>query len=312
MESLHYRPSQVARALSIRRQNLKIGVSCPFVEQDFWIDACRGIEQATQTLQKFGVEVILDKYPSYEGKAQMQSIQRLLSQNVQGLVMTPARDSSRILNEVIPDNIPFCTVVDDCPQSRRLFHVGPNDYVAGRALAKQAMLYRPNHLKAAIIAPNLNLEGTIQRVAGFQDKFKEEHMEDALLCICAIDGQTEKLSYQNIYDKTIELIQTYPKLNAIYVTNGLTQWAAAAVIAAGKQKEIYVFGHEYTNMTKEFLESDPITAIIYQKPASQWHLAIHLLYEYLLGEREAPENNINTECLLITKETLPLVQIEQI
>ena len=48
VESLRYRPSQVARALSIRRQNLKIGVSCPFVEQDFWTDACQGIEHVTE------------------------------------------------------------------------------------------------------------------------------------------------------------------------------------------------------------------------------------------------------------------------
>lgn len=312
VESLHYRPSQVARALSIRRQNLKIGVSCPFVEHDFWTDACQGIEQATQTLQKFGVEVILDKYFSYDEEVHIQSLQRLLSHNVQGLVMTPVRDSGQTLNHLIPESIPFCTVVDDCPQSRRLFHVGPNDYAAGRALAKQAILYRPSSLKAAIIAPNINLEGTIQRVAGFRDMFQEENRSDALLCVCDIDGQTEKLSYENIYDKTRELISLHPELNAIYVTNGLTQWVAAAVISAGKQNDILVFGHEYTNMTKEFVESGAITAIIYQKPASQWYFAIQLLYEYMLGEREIPESNINTECLLITKETLPLLQIGHI
>lgn len=312
VESLHYRPSQVARALSIRRQNLKIGVSCPFVEQDFWTDACQGIEYATQNLQKFGVEVILDKYQSYDAAAQLQSIHRLLPHNIQGLVIVPARDNAQMLNDTIPNHIPFCTVVDDCPQSRRLFHVGPNDYASGRALAKQAMLYRPTDLKAAIIAPNINLEGTVQRVAGFRDKFIEDNLSDALLCICDIDGQTEKLSYENIYEKTLELIKVYPDLNAIYVTNGLTQWVAAALIAAGKQKDVYVFGHEYTNMTKEFLESGSITAIIYQKPANQWNLAIQLLFEYILGEREILESNINTECLLITKETLPLVQIGQI
>lgn len=141
---------------------------------------------------------------------------------------------------------------------------------------------------------------------------KQEQKKHTLLAICEIEGQTEKLSYENIYEKTLELMETYPDLNAIYVTNGLTQWAAAAVIAAGKQNRVYVFGHEYTNMTREFLESGLITAILYQKPADQWELAIQLLYEFLMEERSAPPSYINTECSIITKEMLPLIQIGQI
>lgn len=312
VQSLHYRPSQVARALSIRRQNLKLGISYPFVEQDFWTDAYQGIQRAALQLQKFGVEVICDKYSSYEAENLEQSIKHLLFQNVQGLVLTPVRNSDQALDQLIPKDIPFCTVIDDCPKSRRLFHVGPDDYAMGRVMAKYNLLYRPENLQIAVIAPNINMEGTVRRIAGFRDMLKQEQKEYTLLAVCEIEGQTEKLSYENIYDKTLELIETYPGLNAIYVTNGLTQWAAAAVIAAGKQNSIYVFGHEYTKMTRDFLESGPITAILYQKPADQWELAMQLLYEFLMEERPAPPPYINTECSIITKETLPLVQIGQI
>lgn len=312
VESLRYRPSQVARALSIRRQNLSIGVSCPFVEQDFWTEACRGIQHVSEQLQKFGIEVIVDKYSSYELEAQRKSIERLLSQNVHGLVMTPVRNSDGMLDQLIPQDIPFCTVIDDCPKSRRLFHVGPNDYAMGQMMANLSILYRHDNLKVAVIAPNANMEGTSLRVSGFQDKLIEEHYNSALLTMQEIEGQTEKLSYDNIYDKTLELIQSYPELNAIYITNGLTQWAAAAVIAAGKQSDIYVFGHEYTSMTIDFVTSGPIIASIYQKPASQWDMAIQLLYEYIIGERPAPGPIINTECSIITKEMLPLLQLSQV
>lgn len=312
IKALHYQPSQVARALSIRRQNLKIGVSFPFVEQDFWTDASLGIEYATSQLKKFGIEVIVDKYSSYEPEALHNSVKRLLSRNVDGLAMTPAHNNDPMLDQIIPESIPFCTVIDSCPHSRQLFHVGPNDYAMGEAMAKLAILYRQPNLKVVVIAPNANMEGMIQRISGFRSKLEKENQSDALLTICPIDGQTEKMSYENIYDKTIELIQAYPSLNAIYITNGLTQWAAAAVIAAGAQSNVYVFGHEYTSMTKEFVENGPIIASIYQKPAYQWNIAIQTLYEYLIGDIPVPEPNINTECLIITKETLPLVQIGKI
>lgn len=309
--SLNYHPSQVARALSIRRQNLKIGVSCPFVEQEFWTDACNGINHAAQQQQKFGIEVILDKYSSYDIAAQKQSLDRLLAMNVQGLMLTAVQDVDQMLNATIPADTPFCTVIDDCPASRRLFHVGPNDYAMGQVIAKQALLYRPENLHAAVIAPNSSMAGTTKRLSGFRDKFAEEHRENALLTICNIEGQTEKLSYENVYDKTLELIQTYPSLNTIYVTNGLTQWTAAAVMAAKKQSEIYVFGHEYTSMTREFIEAGPIIATVFQKPAYQWELAIQMFCEYLIGDRTITEQYINTECALITRETLPLVQFNQ-
>ena len=307
IETLHYHPSQVARALSIQKKNFKIGVSCPFVEEYFWTDAKSGVLTAAAQLEKFGVEVILDHYSSYAADDQRHSIERLLSRGVNALAMTPARDSVELLNTLIPEDIVFCTVIDDCPDSRRLFHVGPDDYAMGQTLARLAMLYRPAGLHCAVIAPNMHLEGTVKRLAGFQDRLKEENQADSLLEICPIEGFTEKQSYDNIYEKTLSLASVYPQLNAIYVTNGLTQWAASALLKIKKQTEIQVFGHEYTSMTEDFVLSGAITATVYQKPAQQWHQAITLLSEYLMQEREAPTGNIYTECAIITRESLPLL-----
>ena len=307
IQTLQYHPSQVARALSIQKKNLKIGVSFPFVEEYFWTDAKAGIVAASAQLEKFGVEVILDLHNSYAAEDLQRSVERLLSRGVNALAMTPARESAEILNKLIPDDIVFCTVVDDCPMSKRLFHIGPDDYAMGQTLARLAMLYRPDPLNVAVIAPNMHLEGTVRRLSGFQDMLKEENRADALLEVCPIEGYTEKQSYDNIYEKTLSLISTYPQLNAIYVTNGLTQWAASALQKAKKQKEISVFGHEYTSMTEDFVLSGAITATVYQKPAQEWYRALTILSEYLMNERKAPSGNIFTECSVIIKETLPLM-----
>lgn len=310
--SLNYHPSQVARALSIQKKGLKIGASFPFVEHDFWTDACSGIEEAGNHLLKFGIEVIIDKYYSYDINEQKKSIERLLSYNVNGIAMTPSSDSASMLNNLLGNDYPYCTVIDDCPNSHRLFHVGPNDYALGALMGKLALLYRPD-AKIAIIAPNISLVGTSQRISGFKDKLSELNQSERLITIEKVNGSREKHSYDNIYDQTLKTIAEYPEVNVIYVTNGLTQWAAAAVAASGRQSSIDVFGHEFTNLTREFIEEGKITAALYQKPANQWLYAIKRL-AYILTDTPISQNAsvISTECSIITKETLPLIQIGSI
>lgn len=50
IEALNYKPNQIARALSSRRGNLKIGLVIPKVESDFWGEFIVGVEQAQKQL----------------------------------------------------------------------------------------------------------------------------------------------------------------------------------------------------------------------------------------------------------------------
>jgi ABC-type sugar transport system substrate-binding protein len=200
-------------------------------------------------------------------------------------------------------------VIEDTIGSRRFFHIGPDDFQIGGLAAKLVNLYSGNKCNVIVLSPNATFTGTQQRISGFVSKIKQEPLDMNILQVCSVPGENEEETYKNIYSMTLDCIQNHSSLNAIYVTNGLTQWCADAVKDSGNTGRIKVFGHEYTSEIKDYLESGVVCATIYQKPAQQFYTAICMLYEILIGDRLKQESNVITECSILIKESLPFIKI---
>ena len=310
VEELSYRPSQIARALAVRKSNLKLGITYPCVETEFWAEVQAGIQAAQEKLRPFGVELLTDVINSYDIKEQIRAIDRLLAQGVSGMVLTAVDDSSGDrIDRHIPPEIPYGTVINDTTGSRRSFFVGPDDFAIGGLAARLVQLYTKDAANVVILSPNATFNGTQQRISGFLSKVKQEGLNVNLLRTCAVLGDTEAVSYENIHKLTLDCIKNHSGLNALYVTNGLTEWVAAAVEEAGKGGAIQVFGHEYTSRVPYYIQNGIIPATIYQRPAQEWYTAITVLYELLVGDREITNPLFHTECSILMKETLPFVNI---
>jgi len=303
--ALNYTPSQIARALVRQKNNITIGISVFDYHHEFWNESLSGIQYAKNSLEPFGVEVVLDQCMVHGSEGQKASIERLLEKGVNGILFTPFEESIEWVDRVIPKEIPYATVIDDIPADHRLFHIGPDDYALGEALAKLSILYAKDNVQAVILAPNANVHGTKQRIAGFVAKMKSSINGNELLEVVNISETLEEKTYDEIYTATLRALDTHPTLNTIYVTNGLPHWAAAAIKAVNPSRKIYVFGHEYTELIETFIKGGDITATIYQKPAQQWNLAIHTLNDYLMGEKNLPFEIQVTECSILMAETLP-------
>ncbi|MBQ6373359.1 MAG: LacI family DNA-binding transcriptional regulator [Clostridia bacterium] len=309
IEALNYRPSQIARALVTRRSNLTIGVCIPFVEREFWAEARSGVYQAAEKLKPFGVEVALKEVGSYDIDAQLTAIRELVGQGVNAIVLTPVQGGiTTQLDDIIPDDIPFATVVEDTPQTRRLFHVGPDDYAMGKVLGRLASLYCGEAIRCVIFAPNYIFQGTQSRIRGFCDFLKAETPEAQILEIAQMPLENEMAGYQTIFDETRQQIQAHGDLNLVYVTNGLTQWAAAAVKTCRMQGRIDVFGFERTEMTQQYMDEDIIRATVCQRPFQQMYTAVTYMYEHLLGQRTFETPIIPAECRILIKESMALMR----
>ena len=124
-------------------------------ESDFWGEIISGAEQAQKRLEPFGVELISEYSYSYEFDDQVKSIERLLEQDIQGLIVTPLYDGfGNVVGSHIPPELPYGTMINDLPGSRRLFHIGPNDYAIGALAARLTDLYCRGKGNVVILAPN--------------------------------------------------------------------------------------------------------------------------------------------------------------
>ena len=65
VKKLNYRPSMIARALVSKKSAIKIGLSYPLVEKDFWAELDAGIEAAKSELRPFGVSLLIDHRINY-------------------------------------------------------------------------------------------------------------------------------------------------------------------------------------------------------------------------------------------------------
>lgn len=310
IDALGYRPSRIASALVKRRNDLKIGVCVPTVETEFWNNAIEGVRHAEEKLAPFGVSLVVETTSTYDFQDQKNCLLRLLAAGVNALILVPVQGKESQLDELIPPEIPYATVIEDIPDSRRLFHVGPDDYAMGFLAGRLATLYVQPAMRCVILAANQQFWGTQDRIRGFQTFLQQNVPGAAVLDTCEIPSATERIAYQSIYEIAVQQMKVHPDLNAFYVTNGLTQWAAAAVKNNKRDGSILVFGYEHTEMTDTFLREGVIGATICQGPAQQWYNAIHIMYQYLDGQRAIETPVFNAECRILIRESLPLVHLE--
>ncbi|WP_317855545.1 LacI family DNA-binding transcriptional regulator [Chakrabartyella piscis] len=312
IDALNYKPSQIARALVKRRYAYTIGVCLPGTENDFWIKSRRGVEAAQSKLTPFGVELIVEYPHTYNFQEQIESLKRLIDKGVNAILLYPfqgVQDQS-LIDEIIPKNIPYATVFENCPSPRKLFHYGPDNLSMGKLAGRLAGLYTKNDFNCLVIAPNKRFFETQQRIAGFTALMEENYPNAKILDICDIPMDDEILSYREIYDIAMEKINEYPELDIIYVTNGLTQWAAAAVKNMKLQNKIQVIGFEKTPMTLDFIHEKIICATIDQCPEKQWCDALSIMFEYLMGQKTIASSIINSQCSIVMEENIPFLDTD--
>lgn len=304
VKKLDYKPSQIARALVAKKSKIKIGVTYPLVESEFWSEIASGIQRAKDELLPFGVELVVDHYSSYTLEEQMVSIKKMVKQGINGLVFTPSGNDPYL--EKLSKEIPVATVIDDIELTGKAFHMGPDDRGIGRLAAKLTALFIKSEGDIAVLCPFYTTSGMHVRVNGYVEKIKEDYPAIRIADTRFIKGASEKDYYINAYAQTLEAIRNNPVLRAVYVSNGLTEWVARAVEDSGKAGQIIAIGHEYTSGVKHFLETGAIGATVYQNPSQQFYLAIKLIYEIITGSHLSDGDNIVTNCNIFMDESVPL------
>lgn len=314
IEELSYKPNQIARALSVRRSGLKIGVTYPVVESEFWAEVEEGIAAAQTKLEPFGVEIITERGYRYDFEEQLGLIKKLLDRKINALVLMPSINGfPDRLNALIPPSLPYATVIEDVVGCRKLFHIGPDDFAIGSLAAKLTYLFsNRGRCNLILLAANREYYGIQQRISGFLSKVKQDALPINILSILSVPGETETVMYREIYRLTKDCIGRYSELDSIYVTNGLTQWCADAVRDAAGSRKINIIGHEFTSGIPQYLDNGIVSATIYQKPALQYYIAICRLFEYLCGIRKRIPAILTTECNILIKESLPFAKIGEV
>lgn len=170
MDEMDYRPSVVASALT-KKRTFTIGLLIPDLANPFFAEIARSVEDRAQEL---GFNVIIC---NTDNKAEKEEkyIELLKQKGADGIIMATAAHNHAIVKKLIEQNETVAVIARDMP-SLAVDAVLVDDFLGGYMAANHLMECGHQHM--AVIAENLQVASSRQRVRGFR-----QAMEDAGLTL---------------------------------------------------------------------------------------------------------------------------------
>ena len=269
-----------------------IGFAVSTLENPFFVTMK---DAAVAKAAELGVElVVLDAQDSAETQASQ--VEDFITRGVNLLIINPV-DSDAIGTSVVACNeadIPVITVTRASNAGNVVQHLDIDNKEAGRLDAEQLLKDLGGKGKVAILEGIAGSSSAIEREEGFVAALEGSEVE-------VVTSLTANYSREEGATVTEDILQSNPKLDAIYAHNDeMALGAVRAVAAAGRSAEIKIYGIDATDDALTAVENGEMAATVQQQPDVQIETALENAVKYLNGETLEPLVNIPLK--LIVKE----------
>ena len=283
-----YRPNPAARALSVGRSKIRIGVCLPRHFHVFYDQIRDGILDEAARFRHAGVEILFQP-TDHLGMGEVRVVKDVLKRGVRALILTPG--DAAALAPVIDQaetkaNVRVVCVASDDSMSRRSTWIAVDPRMNGHMASELMANFLPANSGVAIVTGMLKTEDHAQKVEGFAEAFPRDCPGGRIVEV--IEGNDYE---DETYEKTLRLLRSGKKLDGIYVSTAIMLPVCRALEETGRAGRIKVIA------TDLFLEAVPhllrgtISAIIYQRPYTQGQLAVRFLMDHIMNGTRLPERH---------------------
>lgn len=287
VQALDYKPNKAGIVLAAQKKNLKLGVVLLGLSTPFYDDVLDGVRSKAEELEGYNCTVLI-KQTEYDLQQQLDAIDELLREGINGLAISPYNDISirDRINELYEQGIPVVTLNTDIENSRRIAYVGSNYYRSGEAAAGLMHLMTRGNVYVGIVSGSQNVLCHTERIAGFRNILKSYRNIRIVDTITNNDDEIES------YELTTKLLSSHPEINALYFSAGGVYGGCRAVMSAGRNTDMTIITNDMVATTRDFMEKGLIAATICQQPFLQGYNPLTILFTYLTtGELPPTENN---------------------
>lgn len=219
ISELNYRPNRVAQRLrSINSKNKLIGLVLPDIQNPFYVDVVRGVEECAY---QHNFAVMIGNFDQDERKEKLY-LDILQSESMDGLIVAPSRGRDKHIAQVIHNGYSVVCIdrgligtdVDVVKVNNEAGAYGAIDYLIGLG-----------HRKIAHITGHPQIPTTIERVAGYEGAMAKNDIE--------IDDRLIKSSnsdYQSGATLMQELLDLPDPPTAVFTANNLLTLGALKTI----------------------------------------------------------------------------------
>lgn len=305
VDSVGYVPNSIGRTLAISRKNIKLGylIFQGTTANPFFTEVLKGVEEKEAELKNFGVTVLKasSSIEDETGAGQIELIDRLVEDGIQGLAITPFNHPAvaEKLKDLSGKGIPVVTVNSDLEDSGRLCYVGSDYRKAGETAGGLMGLFHPHGGMVGIVSGSPLVVCHTERERGFRDVLKARYPQVEIKA-AAINQDDDFISY----DVTGQMLKSYPELTGLYIVAGGVYGACRAVATAGRQDNVAVISHDKAEMTLQMLEKGILNATIGQEAVRQGSEPLQILYDYLTGGSVPAQEMIYTRLDICIRENM--------
>jgi LacI family transcriptional regulator, galactose operon repressor len=279
-----YTPNLAARALSVGRADVQIGVCVPREIHFFYDQLWSGILDEAQRAAQFGIRFV-NRPVQALGKEDAETFADLVESSVSGIILTAGnpRALTPLIDGAEKRGVRVVCVSTDAPESRRssVVCVEPrlNGSLAGELMGK----FLPTGSKVAVVAGMLSTEDHRKKTDGFSESFPQYCAGGSIADV--IEGHEDE---DESFQKTFELLGRFPDLAGLYVNTVNCLPVCRALGARGLTGKVRLITTDLFAEMEPYFKKGTIAASIYQQPHRQGQLAVRLMVDNLTNKVSFP------------------------
>lgn len=283
--SVGYRPNLAARALSVGRTPIRIGVSIPREIHYYFDQLQQGIRDEALRAELLGVETIWELTDRL-GAAEPEKVAELLRNEPHALILTPGNPQQLVpvIDDAERRNVRVICVDTDAPASSRSSAVCVNAAVSGSVAAELLGAMIPAGSEVAVVTGMLQTENHRKKTVGFQEAFPQFCPGGRVAEIIeAHDDEDEA------FQKCFALLEERQSLAGMYVNTANCLPVCRAIGALGLAGRLKLITTDLFSEMRPYFEKGTISASIYGRPYFQGELAMRLAVDHLVNGAVLPK-----------------------
>ena len=280
MKALNYTPNLAGKTLAIRKKQLKFGYILfgSTSSNPFFLDVVNGIESRAAELIEYGIRVDIRYAVIGNPALQVELINELLENGIDGLVITPINHPLVIdrIRELSQAGFPVITANSDLPDSGRIAYVGSDYFKSGETAAGILNMLCAGRAKIGVVMGSPLVLCHSERVAGFCRRIREAY-NDLEIVATEINHDDDIQSFV----VTKRLLEKHPEVDALFLVAAGVIGACRAVSELGLEGKVKLVSYDTTIASTELIRSGAISAAITQDPFFQGAKPLDILLDYI-------------------------------
>ncbi len=292
MKELDYQPSLVASALTKKRTNT-IGLMLPDLSNLFFAEVARSVEDRAH---EKGYNVVICSTDNDAGKEE-KYLAWLRQKRVDGIVLATGMQSDKSVKSLLDARLPVALVARES-QRLAVDTVRVDDFLGGYLAASH--LAQLGHERIAVIAENLRVSSSRERVEGYKKALEEAGLpfDESLVAVSSFDIEGGK-------EATRRLLALDRPPTAIFACNDLLAIGCIQVgRATGRSvpSQLSVVGFDNTLIAS--LAEPPLTTVAQPIPDLGRHV-VDLITQEIDGGKQAKQRVVLVPELVLRGSTGP-------